>query len=331
MLAACLERGLNVVSVDALAHLVSLPSGSLLAVTGFHIAEHLPFDTLQSLFAQAIRVLVPGGLLILETPNPENLLVGSANFYIDPTHQRPLPSQLLSFLAEYRGFSPVRLLRLQEEERLAKGATPSLYDVLANVSPDYAIVAQVPFASAPTSGERQLFVHQLTQAFDIECGVSLPALTNRYDHQLQLQADSLLQTLERKLKDSADQLDSLSQTLDGKSKDSAEQLDLLRHKLDSLRQTMEGNSKETSDQVNLLKNAVEKKFKDAFDQVFQLTAHVQQLNQHHGRIDSEIQQTQFQIQQFLMNLAAINASRSWRITKPLRWLGRFLHRISGKG
>lgn len=349
MLAACLERGLNVVSVDALAHLVSLPSGSLLAVTGFHIAEHLPFDTLQSLFAQAIRVLVPGGLLILETPNPENLLVGSANFYIDPTHQRPLPSQLLSFLAEYRGFSPVRLLRLQEEERLAKGATPSLYDVLANVSPDYAIVAQVPFASAPTSGERQLFVHQLTQAFDIECGVSLPALTNRYDHQLQLQADSLSQTLERKLKDSADQLDSLSQTLDGKFKnsaaqldslsqtldgkfkDSADQLDLLRHKLDSLRQTMEGNSKETSDQVNLLKNAVEKKFKDAFDQVFQLTAHVQQLNQHHGRIDSEIQQTQFQIQQFLMNLAAINASRSWRITKPLRWLGRFLHRISGKG
>ena len=196
MLAACLERGLKVVSVDALAHLASLPSGSLLAVTGFHIAEHLPFDGLQSLFAQAFRVLVPGGLLILETPNPENLLVGSANFYIDPSHQRPLPSQLLSFLAEHQGFAPVWLLRLQEEERLAKGGAASLYDVLANVSPDYAIVAQVPFASASSSVERQSPDLQLTRAFDMACGVSLPDLASRYDHQLQLQADSLLQAVQ---------------------------------------------------------------------------------------------------------------------------------------
>jgi SAM-dependent methyltransferase len=196
MLAACLERGLNVVSVDALAHLASLPGGSLLAVTGFHIAEHLPFGTLQSLFAQALRVLVPGGLLILETPNPENLLVGSANFYIDPSHQRPLPSQLLSFLAEHQGFSPVRLLRLQEEERLAHGGAASLYDVLANVSPDYAIVAQVPFPRASSSMEHQSQALQLTRAFDMECGVSLTVLASRYDHQLQLQASSLLQAVQ---------------------------------------------------------------------------------------------------------------------------------------
>ena len=31
-------------------------------------------------------------------------LVGAANFYIDSTHERPLPSQLLVFLAEYEGF-----------------------------------------------------------------------------------------------------------------------------------------------------------------------------------------------------------------------------------
>jgi SAM-dependent methyltransferase len=330
MLTACLERGLDAVSVDALAHLASLPNGSLLAVTGFHIAEHLPFASLQSLFAQAFRVLVPGGLLILETPNPENLLVGSANFYIDPSHQRPLPSQLLSFLAEHQGFSPVRLLRLQEEERLAVGGAASLYDVLANVSPDYAIVAQLPFTSASPSMERQSQALQLTRAFDVECGVSLPTLASRYDHQQQLQAESLLQTLEHKSKDSADQLDSLSQALDGKFKDSADQLDLLRHKLDSLRQTIEGNSKDTSDQVSLLKNVIEKKIKDAFDQGFQLAAHVHQLDQHLGGIDLEIQQTQSQMQQFLLDLAAINASRSWRITQPLRWLGRFLRRISGK-
>lgn len=177
MLAACRERGLTVTQGDALTHLQAQTSQSLLAVTGFHIAEHLPFDLLQTLFAQAHRVLIPGGLLILETPNPENLLVGSANFYIDPTHQRPLPSQLLTFLAEHQGFDPVKLLRLQEEPRLACGAPPSLWDVLANVSPDYAIVAQVPLQSDQAN--------PLTPLMKDERGVSLHTLASRYDQHLQ--------------------------------------------------------------------------------------------------------------------------------------------------
>ena len=177
MLSACRERGLNVTQGDALAHLQAQPDQSLLAVTGFHIAEHLPFVQLQTLFAQAHRVLMPGGLLILETPNPENLLVGTANFYIDPTHQRPLPSQLLTFLAEHQGFGPVQLLRLQEEARLANRAPRSLYDVLANVSPDYAIVAQLP--AAPDQP------NTLAPLFEAECGVSLHTLASRYDQHLQ--------------------------------------------------------------------------------------------------------------------------------------------------
>ncbi|MCF8212239.1 MAG: class I SAM-dependent methyltransferase, partial [Rhodoferax sp.] len=144
MLAACREHGLSATQGDALTHLQAQPDQSLLAVTGFHIAEHLPFETLQALIAQARRALVPGGLLILETPNPENLLVGSAHFYLDPTHQRPLPSQLLVFLAEHQGFAPVQMLRLQEAPHLAGQGVPSLYEVLAGVSPDYAVVAQNP-------------------------------------------------------------------------------------------------------------------------------------------------------------------------------------------
>lgn len=195
MLAACRERGLSVLHTDALAHLQAQSDHSLLAITGFHIAEHLPFDLLQALFTQAPRVLIPGGLLILETPNPENLLVGACHFYMDPTHQRPLPSQLLSFLAEHHGLGPVKLLRLQEPPHLASGGTVSLYDVLANVSPDYAIVAQTPSppphappptanttaAATPTAPLRQ----QLANAFAQEQGLSLPALASRYDQQQQ--------------------------------------------------------------------------------------------------------------------------------------------------
>ena len=192
MLVACRERGLNVDSKDAIAHLNSLSDGSLLAVTGFHIAEHLPFDSLQALFVQARRVIVPGGLLILETPNPENLLVGAANFYIDPSHQRPLPSQLLAFLAEHEGFSPVKVMRLQEESRLAESGPASLYDVLGNVSPDFAIVAQSPVTSFSLANENEYFAAQLRQAFEGERGISLLDLANRFDAQLQRTASAQL-------------------------------------------------------------------------------------------------------------------------------------------
>ena len=96
--------------------------------------------------AQALRVLVPGGVLILETPNPENLVVGTSSFYLDPTHERPLPWQLLSFLAEHHGFERVKTLRMQESAhlaaRVARHEALSLMDVLGGASPDYAIVAQ---------------------------------------------------------------------------------------------------------------------------------------------------------------------------------------------
>ena len=177
MLAACRERGLVVQNANAITHLQALPGQSLLAVTGFHLAEHLPFEVLQELLAQARRVLLPDGLLILETPNPENLVVGTAHFYIDPTHQRPLPHQLLSFLIAQQGFTRLKHLRLQEDPRLLGNAPVTLFDVLAHVSPDYAIVAQLnPSTASPDP---------LAAAFATEHGLSLHSLANRFDDQQQ--------------------------------------------------------------------------------------------------------------------------------------------------
>lgn len=179
MLAACRERGLDVRRGDAIAFLQTLPADSQLAVSGFHIAEHLPFGTLHLLVAEALRVLRPGGVLILETPNPENLVVGTANFYLDPTHERPLPWQLLSFLAEHHGFARVTTLRMQESPslsaRVSGNEALSLMDVLGGASPDYAIVAQ---KAAP--GQPGL----LDTAFGLQRGLSLDTLAAHYDGKL---------------------------------------------------------------------------------------------------------------------------------------------------
>jgi ubiquinone/menaquinone biosynthesis C-methylase UbiE len=103
----CTAQQLTVIQADALTYLQSLPDQSVAAVTGFHIIEHLPFDILTTLVAEAFRVVQPGGFVLFETPNPRNLLVSSFTFYLDPTHRNPIPSEVMQFLLRYTGFEPV--------------------------------------------------------------------------------------------------------------------------------------------------------------------------------------------------------------------------------
>ena len=65
-----------------------------------------------ALIDEALRTLRPDGVLVLETPNPENPAVGSYLFYMDPTHRNPLPPEMLRWLVEARGFVDVRVERL---------------------------------------------------------------------------------------------------------------------------------------------------------------------------------------------------------------------------
>ena len=85
----CVARGLDVRLADAFPHLAEVPERSLAAVTAFHVAEHMPIEALVELIDLSIRALRPGGLLILETPNPDSLVVGASTFYIDPNSPAP--------------------------------------------------------------------------------------------------------------------------------------------------------------------------------------------------------------------------------------------------
>ena len=113
--AGCQARGLDVVAADALDHLHALPDESLGAISAIHVIEHLPFARLVELFDEARRVLRQGGVVIFETPNPENLVVGACNFYYDPTHERPLPPEPFRFILESRGFERVDIMRLHPD------------------------------------------------------------------------------------------------------------------------------------------------------------------------------------------------------------------------
>ena len=149
VLQRCKELSLDVEEAEALTHLRSLADNSLNAVTAFHFAEHLPLDALVRFLDEAGRTLKPGGLLILETPNPENLLVGSCNFYLDPTHKNPLPIPTLKLLVEARGFRcqevmklhPVASAKIEVKDQLTSHLNHFLYGPM-----NYAIVARKPEA-----------------------------------------------------------------------------------------------------------------------------------------------------------------------------------------
>ena len=80
------------------------------------MVEHLSLDTLVGLIDAALVALKAGRLLILETPNPTNVNVGAASFYLDPTHLKPLHPQFLSSWWCQRGFADVEVRYLNAED-----------------------------------------------------------------------------------------------------------------------------------------------------------------------------------------------------------------------
>ena len=124
---AARRRGLEVEESDVLGSLRGRPSDSAGAVAAVHLLEHLHPAIILQLLGEIRRVLRPGGLLIAECPNPHSLRVGAGDYWLDPTHVRPLPPRLLELFAVASGLAVERVEFLRpypEEQRLAAVAGP---------------------------------------------------------------------------------------------------------------------------------------------------------------------------------------------------------------
>ncbi len=114
IVAAAQSRGAAVVHGDALERLESLPPNSLGAVSAFHLIEHFGPAQRVRLFTLAFRALAPSGRLLLEWPNVANARVAQYTFWLDPTHQLPLPCEVAEFIARYAGFTDIELPRIDD-------------------------------------------------------------------------------------------------------------------------------------------------------------------------------------------------------------------------
>lgn len=136
--------GLTVTQRGILPHLRGCQPGSLGAVTMFQVAEHLPLRVLEETLMLAHRSLAVGGVLIAEIPNVETLRVGAANFWIDPTHERPLFPEFLVFLVERAGFGAVQRVTSTSLSALPEGMTAAERDLFGQMNghADFAVVAR---------------------------------------------------------------------------------------------------------------------------------------------------------------------------------------------
>ncbi len=142
MVSSADQQGLRTVRGDALEFLQKQSSCSFGLVTAFHVVEHVDRGYLARLLYEIERVLTPGGMVILETPNPENLTVATWSFHLDPTHIRPIPPDLLQFYVKTSNFVASQVLRLNGSGvPNGVGELEELMLRLFTSGPDYSVVA----------------------------------------------------------------------------------------------------------------------------------------------------------------------------------------------
>jgi 2-polyprenyl-3-methyl-5-hydroxy-6-metoxy-1,4-benzoquinol methylase len=139
MVAIARDKGLAAEAGDLFAFLAAQPGGSLGGIVCSHVLEHLwPADHVRftRLCAAALR---PGGLVVIETPNPKSLVAGAVNFSCDPTHLRPVFPETIVFMLERAGFEDVEVEYLSpvpDERRAvaAEGAPAEIAELVAQLN-----------------------------------------------------------------------------------------------------------------------------------------------------------------------------------------------------
>jgi 2-polyprenyl-3-methyl-5-hydroxy-6-metoxy-1,4-benzoquinol methylase len=138
----CRDRGLRVMFANFFSFLAGLPDSSLDGIFTAQVVEHFPFEKILELINLCMQKLKPKGVIVVETINI-NCPIAFANFYLDPTHVRPLPPLLLQYMFEQCQFK-VQSMKFSSP---ISSTLPEILDVSSEsyqdvtLYQDYAVVA----------------------------------------------------------------------------------------------------------------------------------------------------------------------------------------------
>lgn len=139
MVKSCKKRGLNVKLTDLFEYLLNCPAKFHDGIISLQVIEHLTPIKIQNIVKLCFDKTQKNSFVIFETINPL-CLQALANFWADPTHQKPIVPHTLKHIFTQFGFTEVNII----------GRTPVLPNVpdfIINpkdltVYGDYAIIAK---------------------------------------------------------------------------------------------------------------------------------------------------------------------------------------------
>jgi len=142
--ATCRHKGLAAETADLFRYLADLPEASLDGIFCSQVVEHLSPERLPEMVRLCATRLTRNGVIAIETPNPESLAIFATHFYLDPTHQRPIPPPLLAFYLEEFGMGGIEVKRLQPavESMPSLAALPAEFRDAFFGALDYAILGK---------------------------------------------------------------------------------------------------------------------------------------------------------------------------------------------
>jgi 2-polyprenyl-3-methyl-5-hydroxy-6-metoxy-1,4-benzoquinol methylase len=111
--AQCRQNGLNAEAADLFLYLDQTEQ-DFDGIFSSQVVEHLDPRRLPEMIGLCAAKLRRGGLLAIETPNPECLAIFATHFYLDPTHARPIPHPLMVFYMEEAGFGLIEVHELSQ-------------------------------------------------------------------------------------------------------------------------------------------------------------------------------------------------------------------------
>jgi len=145
LLEACSHKNLKAIEADLTVFLKQSPAEHWQLITAFHVIEHLGWPHWLTFLRDVHGALCPGGIAIVETPNPGNVVTAAHLFHLDPTHRHPIPPPLLELAAREVGFDRIDIMPLHADSEpagrlVAAGTPPEIVDRLFGAQ-DYALVA----------------------------------------------------------------------------------------------------------------------------------------------------------------------------------------------
>jgi len=100
-------KSLKVVQQDIIEHLQQIPNRSLGGLFCSRVIEFLPRHAQTELLSLASQKLKPGGVIVIETTNPDSRRGHGRISYLDPTHLKAIPAGVLKSSLQSYGFRDV--------------------------------------------------------------------------------------------------------------------------------------------------------------------------------------------------------------------------------